>query len=161
MLKRFAAAAFLLCALATLSGCSQIRWLYLINNTGHTVIVIESAARWRDQEGVVHIDRWDRSWPWPFLIANGVGRRVDQAPAGDWIVDVRVGRCRLRYEAPIGVYDSNGWRAFDFWSSDITMQLEADERLYVVALPAAGDVAPFREIQPEGYPIAPSSRVCR
>jgi hypothetical protein len=174
MLRRFVAAAFLVCALATLSGCSPVQSLYLINNTGHTVIVIESAGRWRDMEGVVNINRWGRTWPWPFLVKEGAGRRVDSASGREWIVDVRVGRCRLRYEAPLGSnrvggpYDSSAWRAYDFWRYDITMQLEPDERLYLVALrvpqngrPAAVDVSPFRDIQPEGYPVAPSSRVCR
>jgi hypothetical protein len=105
----------------------------------------------------------DRGW---------AGRRVDSVSGQEWIVDVRVGRCRLRYEAPLdsnrvdGPYGSNTWRAYDFWRYDITMQLESDERLYVVALrvpqngrPAAVDVTPFREIQPEGYPIEASSRL--
>ena len=175
MLRRLAAAAFLLCALATLSGCSPATSLYLINNTGHTVIVIESAGRWRDAEGVVNTNDWGRIWPWPLLIADGAGRRVDHASGAEWILDVRVGRCRFRYEAPLrggggyrGIYGSSAWQAFEFWHYDITMQLEPDERLYLVALsvpqnrrPTAVDVSPFRVIQPEGFPVTPSSRACR
>lgn len=169
------AAALLLCAQATLSGCQPPTSLYLINNTGHTVIVIDSAGLRRDDNDPrgVSMGSWGRPWPWPFLIEDGVGRRVDREMGGVWIVDVRVGRCRFRYEAqsvrPTNErYEGNAWQAFDFSSYDITMQLEPDERLYLVALrvpqngrPAAVDVAPFREIQPEGYPVTPSSRICR
>ncbi len=169
-LRRMAATAVLLCALATLSGCQPLTSLYLMNNSGHTVIVIESTGRWRN-EGIVYTKTWGRIWPWPFLIANGAGRRVDYESGEEWIVDVRVGRCRLRYEAPHVSqyeYEGNAWRGFGFSPYDITMQLEPDERLYLVALRvpqngrlAAVDVTPFRAIQPEGFPVTPSSRVCR
>ena len=162
MFGRVAATAALLCAVLSLSGCSPPSQLYLINHTGRTIEVLRSAGRWRDEDGVVRVEPWNRLWGWPFLIDYGAGRRVDYAmETGEWILDVRMTRCRVHYEASMdAVFAVLG-------GGHIMMQLEPDERLYLVAPPmpqdgklAAVDIAPFVAIQPEGFPVQPSSRVC-
>lgn len=172
MLGRVAAAAALLCVVLSLSGCSPATSLYLINHTGRTIEVLHSAGRWRDEKGVVHVERWRRWWAWPFLIDQGVGRRIDYMRGRDWIVDVRMASCRVHYEAamdPAFSVDLNpSWRAFERMHWAVTTQLEPDGRLYLVAVPDAKDnrpravdIASFVAIQPEGFPVEPSSRVCR
>lgn len=171
LLKGAVAVAVLLCGVLSLSGCSLRTSLYLINHTGGTVQVLYSAGRWRDQEGVVHVEQWSRFWPWPFSIDDGVGRRVDYAMGREWIAEVRMARCRLRYEAPMDPMAdlrwSASWRGFQHMQWAFTTQLEPDGRLYLVAVPEADDnrpravdISPFVPIQPEGFPVEPSSRVC-
>lgn len=171
LFRRVAATAALMCAVLSLSGCQPAISLYLINHTGRTIQVLHSAGRWQDRQGVVNVEPWDRFWAWPFLIDRGVGRRVDYARGSEWILEVRMARCRLRYEAPMGVrsslYENGAWRAFDHTPYAITTQFESDGRLYLVAAPEsennrprAVDITPFIAIQPEGFPVEPSSRVC-
>src|SRR5262245_4415707 len=156
MFKR-AAPALLLCAVLSLQGCSPPTVLYLINHTARTIQVLNSAIRWYDGEGV-HVSSWDRFWAWPFLIDPGVGERVmDTYLIDEWIIDARVAGCRVRFEVRP---DSAGRHGILF-----AVQLEADGRLYLVPADyndgsAAVDIAPFLEVQPEGFPVEPSSRVC-
>lgn len=160
MLKRLAATLLLLCSAAALAGCPQSQELYVLNNTGATIQVIDSAQRWQDQTGKVYTERWNRFSGWPFLIDNGAGRRIDQARGAEWIFHVRVGRCRVRFDVPIANENETS-RVFPR-GAHVMAQIEPDGRLYRVDADGlrAVDVAPFVAIQPEGFPVEPSSRVC-
>ncbi|MGH6950851.1 MAG: hypothetical protein ACREH4_08265, partial [Vitreimonas sp.] len=133
--------------------------LYVLNNTGATIQVIESAQRWQDQTGKVYAERW-RFSGWPFLIDNGAGRRIHQAGGAEWILHVRVGRCRVRFDVTIA-NENDTSREFPR-GAHVMAQIEPNGRLYRVYADGlrAVDVAPFVAIQPEGFPVEPSSRVC-
>lgn len=170
MFKKVARAALLFCALAMLPGCQPPYEVFLFNNSGATLQVLYSASRWQDQNGQPQLNDWGRGqFSWPFLIDNGVGRKVKPGPAWEWVLDVRVGRCTLHFEAPMNdLYADERWFNFNQYHYHTAIQIEPDGRLHVITAdttdssrPRVVDAAQFLELQPAGYPMAPLTRTCR
>lgn len=168
MLRKVAATVLLFCTLA-LSSCQPPMEMFLINNTGAPLRVLYAATQWTDHQGTLNTSAWRRRWySWPFIIAPGVGRRVNYGPAYTWLLDVRVRGCTLTYVAPTtNLYEDEQWRQVDVYRHT-TFQIEPDGRLYLVATPTwtasgkppAVDVELFRDMQPTGFPAEPTSRRC-
>lgn len=156
---------------ALLGSCSRQAILLLVNNTGGAIEVLRVSLG-QSRENALSKSFWESLFGRPFSIENGKSRELPQATweleNRYWRIAVRADECLLRFTVPFDVgdvYQRSQWRDWigeGYHSFDPTVQLERDHSLFLVAAGAsqAQGLSPFREIQPDGFPLAPDEQVC-
>jgi hypothetical protein len=157
-----------------LQACDPPPSLYLVNNSGATVEVLDASA-----QGTIYgegqSESWGRHLPWPFLVWNGTRREIMHTfgydnPDSAWILRLRSRACRWTAEIPnrIGnAYYSKPWAGFSASPVervlDRVVQAEPDGSVYVVppATRAVINLAEVSDIQPTGFPVRPTERACQ
>ncbi|QGZ95712.1 hypothetical protein DSM104635_02563 [Terricaulis silvestris] len=142
---RFVCALF--AATLVLSACSKFPCVYLINNSGGVVEVLRVEAD-RDYYGPV-----GRSFFGGVRIRDRSGQEILYRSSDLEVrVELKIGRCTLRYALPPTVTSSN---------AAAVVQLESDHKLYLVA-ENVWDAGRSHERpvemwpqQPEGFPVEP------
>jgi hypothetical protein len=153
-----------------LSSCSRPPFLVLVNNSGRAIEIAFASI-----DGVTNEGRRGRSlFEWAFglpMRVNQNGSRIlqiSQWGSGTWLMTLRAGECRLSFQMPLGLrdqYQSEAWPQLPYdavGGGDPAVQLEADQTLHLMPLGSqrASDVEAVEELQPAGFPLTPTERVC-
>lgn len=169
-MRRWQALLISMAATMLLASCSRPPFLVLVNNSGHAIEIAFASI-----DGVTNDARRGRSiWEWAF----GLPMRVNQDSSrvlqispwggGTWLMTLRARDCGLSYQIPLGLrdqYQSEAWPQLPYdavGGGDPAVQLEADQTLHLVPLGSqrAWDVETVEELQPAGFPLTPTERVC-
>ena len=166
-MQRWRSALFAMLAATLVSSCSRPPILVLVNNAGHSIAVVFAA--YTGGENQIRASLWERTFGLPVGVGQNRARELGLAQFdGSWTVRIRSRTCLLSFEMPVGSgheYLNPGWPQLPhdgIGPVDPTVQLEPDQNLYLVPLGArrAWDVETVRQLQPEGFPLAPTERVC-
>jgi hypothetical protein len=169
-MRGWRAALFSIVAATLVSSCSRPPILVLVNNAGHAVDIV--FASYGGAENDVHNIRsfWERTFRLPVRVNQGHAREFTRMAqfAGSWTIRLRSRECLLSFDIPVvsgEAYLNEGWPRLphdEIGPVDPTVQLEPDQSLHLVSLGArrAWDVATVRDLQPEGFPLAPTEREC-